>query len=57
MDRDVLFKDNKKKPDDSSYITGASLQLILGEWSSEEQYVWLWFVDHIVNPALTLLDP
>lgn len=31
--------------------------LVLWERSSEKQNVWLWFVDHVVNPALTLLHP
>lgn len=31
--------------------------LILWERPSEKQYVWLWLVDHVVNPALALLHP
>lgn len=42
--------------DNSRYVTDGS-HLILWERSSEKQYVWLWFVDHVVNPALALLHP
>lgn len=44
------------RKDDSRLFTDGS-HLILWERSSEKQYVWLWFVDHVVNPALALLHP